>query len=246
MSVLAVRAILFDVGDTLVRLGPMERDLAPRLAAVLDAAGVACDGDSATEHCERMMVRLRGDILAGFEASRLEEHDIPAMLAAGLEAGGVTVASGVAADLADVLSRADIARIQPWPGVREELERFRADGYRLAAVSNTTSRSRLLQDFFDARGLTPCFDAWVFSVDLGVRKPHPAIYEHALATLDIPANEALFVGDRVREDIVGPRSAGIAHAILTHEHRQEDPGGSNPCAVITRFEDLHAILPTLH
>jgi HAD superfamily hydrolase (TIGR01509 family) len=151
----------------------------------------------------------------------------------------------VAAQLADILGGADIARLQPLPGVAEQLHALRQDGYRLAAVSNTTTRSQLLHAFFEEHGLTPCFDVWVFSSDLGVRKPHPGIYQHALDALGATGPETLFVGDRVREDIIGPRAAGIAHAILTHEYREEDPGASAPCAVITALSELRGILQAL-
>jgi putative hydrolase of the HAD superfamily len=185
------------------------------------------------------------DYLAGFEQGRLEEDDIAAMLAAQFAADGVEVPRAVAEDLAAVLGRADVARLQPWPGVIEHLQALREDGYRLAAVSNTTTQSALLDAFFEENGLTPCFESRVFSIDLGVRKPHPAIYQCALEAIGVEGYEAVFVGDRVREDVVGPRRAGIAHSVLTHEHRQEDPGESAPCAVIRRLEDLHGVLPRL-
>jgi putative hydrolase of the HAD superfamily len=167
------------------------------------------------------------------------------MLRANFATDGVKVSRAVAYDLAEILGRADVARLQPWAGVAEQLGDLREAGYRLAAVSNTTTRSVLLHAFFESHGLASCVDAWVFSVDLGVRKPHPAIYRQALDAVGAAGEEALFVGDRVREDVVGPRAAGIAHAVLTHEHRQEDPGGSNPCAIIGRLEDLREVLPRL-
>ncbi len=239
-----VRAIMFDVGDTLVRLGPMERDLAPSLGSVLDAAGIECE-DGAEAVCDRLLNEMRRAILSGFERGELEEHLLPEMARSLLASAGIEVPASVADDLAGVLHEADIARIEPWPGAVEQLLALREQGYRLAAVSNTTTRSQLLQAFFERLNLAPCFDAWVFSIDLGVRKPHPRIYQHALDAIRASGDEALFVGDRVREDVIGPRSAGIAHAVLTHEHRQEDPGDSTPCAVITRLADLGQVISSL-
>lgn len=239
-----VRAILFDVGDTLVRLGPMETVLAPRLGSVLDAAGIECSG-GAEAVCDRLLDDMRRAILSGFERGELEEHLLPEMARSLLSSAGVEIPAAVADDLAGVLHEADIARIEPWPGVVEQLLALRDEGYRLAAVSNTTTRSQLLRDFFEQHNLVPCFDAWVFSIDLGVRKPHPRIYQHALDAIGAGGDEALFVGDRVREDILGPRAVGIAHAILTHEHRQEDPRDSAPCAIIVRLEELRTIIPAL-
>jgi hypothetical protein len=62
----------------------------------------------------------------------------------------------------------------------------------------------------DARaGLTDLFDATVLSVQVGWRKPHPAIYRAALDQLGIFAADAVFVGDSYVALYVGPSLAGI-------------------------------------
>ncbi len=77
-----------------------------------------------------------------------------------------------------------------------------------------------------------------------MRKPHPRIYQAALAALGVAPAEALFVGDRVREDLIGPRALGI-RVVLTHEYRQESPNGTCPEAVLQRFSDLPALVDQL-
>ena len=47
-------------------------------------------------------------------------------------------------------------------------------------------------------------DALVFSCEVGKVKPHPAIFERALSELEVEAEEALFVGDRVVLDVWVP------------------------------------------
>jgi FMN phosphatase YigB (HAD superfamily) len=238
----SVRAILFDVGDTLLRVGPFEPDLGPRLMDVLPAE---CDPGSSLPACRRAFETLGRELAAGYAAGREDEDNIGEMLVRLLSAEGLPVTRDHAQALHDVVGRADIARLQPRPGVPETLREFAGAGYRLAAVSNTGSGAPLLDAFYESCGLALCLEQWVYSASLGVRKPHSRLYTTALEALGVSGDEAVFVGDRVREDIVGPRRAGVAHAVLTHEYRREDPGDSNPCAVITRLEDLHAVLPTL-
>lgn len=237
---MSVRAILFDVGDTLLRVGPFEPDLGPAIAAAL-----RLPSEDLVAACSRGHQALVRELIESYRLGLEDERHIGEMLLAHLRAEGIDLPDSASEELGDVFGRADVARLEPREGVVEALREFQAAGYRLAAVSNTTTRPALLTALFEEHGLFPCLEHWVFSVALGVRKPHPLLYEEALRALNVRGEEAVFVGDRVREDVLGPRRAGIAHAVLTHEYRQEDPGEANPCAVITRLEELHDVLPRL-
>ena len=61
--------------------------------------------------------------------------------------------------------------------------------------------------------------------------------------LNVPPEAVVFVGDRLREDVMGPKALGM-RAILTHQFRQEDPAQARvpPDAVITRLAELPALL----
>ena len=121
------------------------------------------------------------------------------------------------------------------------VERFKTLGYRLGVVSNTSTAPALLDAYLRGLGLLPLFDVVLYSVSKGIRKPHPELYRMALTELGSTPQETTFVGDRVREDVLGPRAAGM-RAILTHEFRKEDPAGSAPLAIISRLEELEDVL----
>ncbi|MGB6837173.1 MAG: HAD family hydrolase, partial [Dehalococcoidia bacterium] len=61
----------------------------------------------------------------------------------------------------------------------------------------------------------------------------------ALADLDVEPAEAVFVGDRMPEDIAGAQAVGM-RAILTHQYRQEEPQGGTPDAIIAHLRELPA------
>jgi putative hydrolase of the HAD superfamily len=44
---------------------------------------------------------------------------------------------------------------------------------------------------------------------VGIQKPDPAIFELALEALGVDAGRALYVGDTVRNDVVGAERAGL-------------------------------------
>ena len=89
------------------------------------------------------------------------------------------------------------------------LESLRNRGLKLALVSNTASPDWLLRPVLEHQGLVERVDAIVLSSEVGKRKPHPAIFERALAELDVRPDEALFVGDRLDADVAGATRVGM-------------------------------------
>jgi len=57
--------------------------------------------------------------------------------------------------------------------------------------------------------LDELFEVIIISDEVGVGKPDPKIFELALNKLDVPPENALFMGDRLDKDILGCQNAGI-------------------------------------
>jgi len=90
------------------------------------------------------------------------------------------------------------------------LESLRARRLRLAIVANTwPDPPRTVRRELDGFDITPRVDAIVLSGEVGVRKPDPAIFERALEGLGVDAAAALFVGDRLVDDVQGAAAAGL-------------------------------------
>ena len=66
-----------------------------------------------------------------------------------------------------------------------------------------------MRELFAEIGLLDRLDAVALSAEVGKRKPHPAIFEAALAQVGVEAGEALMVGDRLREDVAGAQALGM-------------------------------------
>lgn len=95
------------------------------------------------------------------------------------------------------------------PGAAEAIAEARARGLRVGLISNTgVSGGRHLRAVLALHGLLDAFDALLFSDELRRSKPHPAVYEQALADLGVEAGEAVFVGDTPRYDVGPPRRSG--------------------------------------
>ena len=98
--------------------------------------------------------------------------------------------------------------------VKPTLTALRAQGYRLAVLSNFDSRlDGLLQDL----GLTLFFDAVHISSRLGAAKPAPAAFHAALATHNLAPHQVIHIGDSPREDFTGAQAAGLRAFLIDRQ-----------------------------
>jgi HAD superfamily hydrolase (TIGR01549 family) len=105
--------------------------------------------------------------------------------------------------------------------VAPALTALAAAGLKIGLISNTP---RPLDEFAAHFSLDHIFSAAISSAELGYLKPHPAIFEAALAAVGEPAGAAVMVGDSVKADIEGARQIGM-RAVLV---RRTGAGLSSP------------------
>jgi HAD superfamily hydrolase (TIGR01509 family) len=122
----------------------------------------------------------------------------------------------------------------PDPDAPRVIDELRRRGLLVAVVSNTEDgRAR---DSLEAAGLGGRFDAVVDSHLVGLRKPDPAIFRHALGLLGVEPDEAVFVGDSYAHDALAARAAGLRAVLL-------DPLDLHPEAACPRIQRLGDLLP---
>jgi putative hydrolase of the HAD superfamily len=95
------------------------------------------------------------------------------------------------------------------PGTRESLERI-GSKHAIAVISNADG---LIDAVLTRCGIRDCFRTITDSGIIGHEKPHPAIFQAALASIHADPAESLYVGDVYSVDYVGARDAGM-NAIL--------------------------------
>ena len=98
--------------------------------------------------------------------------------------------------------------------VRRCLDQLARGHRRLGVVSNSTSEAAVRR-VLDRVGILEYFERVVSSGTEGVAKPDPEIFRRALARLGIGASEALFVGNLPRTDALAARAAGL-HSVWLH------------------------------
>ncbi len=109
-----------------------------------------------------------------------------------------------AAELYDRFSRADSWEL--FADAPPLLERLASSGLELAVVANWDPR---LPGLLDELGVGGRFGHVVTSAEVGFEKPHPGIFESALARLGVEPEAVLHVGDSRRRDVEGAQAIGM-------------------------------------
>jgi HAD superfamily hydrolase (TIGR01549 family) len=127
------------------------------------------------------------------------------------------------------------------PDVRPLFEQLRERGIKVGVLSNTMW-PRAEHDRILARdGVLDLLDATVYSSELPWAKPHPQAYAAALKAVGAEADRAVYVGDRMFEDVYGAQAAGLRAVHVPHSdipaHQLADITAV-PDAVVERLLDL--------
>lgn len=108
--------------------------------------------------------------------------------------------------------------------------------FKLGIISNFYGN---LPTICEELGLLPLFDVIVDSKRVGNIKPSPQIFNHALSAVGVSAAQALMVGDSPKRDMLGAKSMGMPHILLSRQP-------ANTCCpgdiVIREIPDLLGIL----
>ncbi|SCE98410.1 putative hydrolase of the HAD superfamily [Micromonospora coriariae] len=116
------------------------------------------------------------------------------------------------------------------------LDALRGEGHPLALISNASSDTA---EPWPQSPLAGRFDIAIFSCDVGLAKPDPAIYHLAAERLGVRPAECVFVGDGADGELAGAAAVGMT-VFRTTEHNDTDPGWGGPA--FATLGDLPAIL----
>ncbi|MDR2688682.1 MAG: phosphoglycolate phosphatase [Azoarcus sp.] len=204
---LAPRAVLFDLDGTLL----------DTIADLADAANLML---AERGHAPRSQEEVHGFVGNG----------IADLVYRCLSEGRATVAEAETAAALEAFHRhyANVngRRTRPYPGVSKLLAALAARGLKMAVVTNkaTAFTLPLLEQF----GIAPYFGAVVCGDTLPIRKPDPAMIEHACAQLGVKPAESLMIGDSAN-DALAARAAGAPVLLMTYGYSEGAPVETIDC-----------------
>ena len=246
---MAIRAVIFDLFDTLVDLhmeraprGEFDGHPIPATAGDLHAA-VRERSEVSYEDFARALVEVDSEFVRSRYAQGLE---LPTLerFAALVERLDLTEP-----ELPEVLTAVHMNRLRALVAVPDHhgraLQELRVE-VRIGVCSNF-SDARTANAVLASAGFDSELDAVVISESVGIRKPRPEIFEAVLKELGVGPREALHVGDSLHADVAGAAALGIRTAWITR--RVADPAaaesryrGPSPDARIDDIAEIPRLL----
>ena len=195
-----IRGVLLDVDDTL-----FDRELAQRM--VLEII---------TDRNRELFDSIHADrLLAEFlESDRISDEEYQAgppgtnirLCRAEIFLGALGLRTSHARDIAEIYVNEYPTLDAPVPGARQLIEEL-APRFSLGIISNGLADVQYTK--LESLGIRSAFECVVLSEDVGVSKPDPRIFHHALSLLSLSPDEALYVGDSFDNDVVGALEVGM-------------------------------------
>jgi putative hydrolase of the HAD superfamily len=225
---LNIRAIAFDLDNTLWDVGPVIARAEQRMMAWLK------------EHCPRITERVTPEQMraAREELARSEPDKAHDLIYLRLETlTRAAYASGYGQEHAQqAFAIFDHFRndVELFPDVAPAL-RSLSVRYRLATLSNGTADLTRI-------GLAPFFSVRLNAGQIGVAKPHRRCFERLARDLDLPPQTILYVGDDPLLDVDAARSAGLRTAWMNRKNELWPPEVLAPDLVVTECGALVATL----
>lgn len=223
-----VRCVLFDLGSTLWRrkdaatIAALDRLADARaVELVLPLIGDDWSGppvhhegrdDTLAELGARIRGAVQGEVRRRTATAPTQEPDFAEAARDGLRRLGVTAATtALGARVWESLRVRSVDSRRLFDDALPTLAVLRARGLLLGIVTNRGWGGRIFEEDLVRMGLREYIpqQATAVSADLGVRKPHPAIFEHALRGLGVGPEATAMVGDSLVADVGGASALGM-------------------------------------
>lgn len=231
-----MEAVIFDWGGTLSVWADVDIEEVWRLAA----------HHIAPEREEEMLLRLIAVEERSWQRTRTDRRStrLAELLAEASVEIGADVAEAVLEEAAGHHLDTWTPHIRHQPDAAPTLRALREAGFRIGLLSNTHWPRHFHERFLERDGLDGLIDARFYTSDMDHVKPDRRVFEQALDALGVDdANDALFVGDRLYDDVWGAQQAGLRGVWVRNDRT---PGFEvEPDGVIDRLSDLPSLVTKL-
>jgi len=204
---LNVKAVLFDLGNTLVYMYPEET-----FQKILEALGISKSLDDVKQ------AMIKGNQEFDIDKhSHLSAHEFYTEWSmVELRHLGIT-GNAKARKLAEEIDFRwfEFAKVYVYPDVKETLQRLKHKGLKLGIITGGYEED--VEKILPKAGLEKFFEVYVGVNTTGKRKPHSEAFNYALKQLRIKPMEAVFVGDQLEADYIGAKKVGMKVFLIQRE-----------------------------
>lgn len=235
-----MKAVIFDLGHTLIDYyddwkGPEER-VVDRIFELASKSSPGLDRKEFTSYLSGILYQARERKIA-----QMVEVPLVDLMSACLERYGVFDEDNLRESL-EVFYGVLLEDRKLVSGAVELLSSLKERGLSIGLISDVAWGLPSEYPMRDIRhfGLDHFFDDYVFSTDVGLRKPHPKVFKIALSNLGVSASEAMYVGNSLAHDIKGAKGVGI-RAVLKRS-KYCPPAEVEADHVITTLDEVEALI----
>lgn len=241
-------ALIFDLGSTLIYFDGdwpevySQADI--ELVRYLRAAGLEVDSEKFLEEFRARLEAYHTERESEF-IEYTTAYTLRSLLA---DLDQSEVPDEVIVSALKAMYRVSQAYWKPEKDAAPTLRKLREQGYRLGIISNAGDDADV-QTLVDEAELRHYFEVILSSAALGIRKPHPRIFEIALEALETQPPRTAMIGDTLGADILGANNAGLFSIWVTR--RADVPANQahadtiKPDAVIPTLGELPDLLKKL-
>jgi putative hydrolase of the HAD superfamily len=132
------------------------------------------------------------------------------------------------------------------PDALDTLRALRDRGLKLGVLSNTIWSRRRHEEIFARDGVLELLDGAVYTSEIPYSKPHPEAFKAALrAVQGSEPSRALFVGDRLFDDVWGAQNVGMRAAHIPHSAIPTEQVGHTEGVPDATIQDLADLVPLI-
>jgi HAD superfamily hydrolase (TIGR01509 family) len=239
MEKLRPRAVIFDLGSTLIEYEAVPWEELNKLCAEASRKFLAKNGYAVPDEPEffasleeaKSDYRRRADEL-------LIEWDVVEAAGTLFAQMGLESTNGLAEKFFDAYYGPVDKLLYAYDDTMSTLTRLRAHVDTIGLVSNTVFPERAHHYELKRFGIAPLLNFTIFSSSFKLRKPHPDIFYKAANMAGVAPQECVYIGDRYKEDIMGPTSIGMPAILKVKEGREYPSEMPAMTRRINRLSDL--------
>ena len=244
-GVIAPRAVVFDLGGTLLDWSDWEGDAPRRWGMSYDHLTAALPSYDRPDRDAYVRAMLEAEH-AHWQRVETEHWSGPpsGLLRDGFRRLGRHVHEDELIAALDGYAHAVDGWAIVFPDSAATLRLLRERGYRLGLLSNTWWAADWHNADLAAHGLADGLDEVVYTSDLPHSKPHPSVFLEVAERLGVEPAACVMVGDRLVDDISGALGAGMRAVWKANDRPWPRPEHVVPTATITHLAELPDLLRT--
>lgn len=241
-----IKAVLFDLGDTLINFGKVER-----ATLFMEAARTSYDYlKKAGQPVGSFRLYVWRNVIGMRVKTALSEiigRDFDSLKV--LKYSGKRQGLKLSDEQWEDVNKCWYEPLRKRGSIEEDLAatlgKLRDSGLKLGIVSNTFVHACSLDAHLKELGILDFFGLRIYSYQLKFRKPDKRIFLEAAKRLQVAPEETLFVGDRIDKDVNGAVGAGMT-AVLKTAYTSNGKKLPEGVSKINKISELPAIVSGLN